>query len=140
MTGRYQQRVGGLECAIGTGNVGRYDDAIRLAENGDLGLPADQVVLPTAMKDAGYTCGIFGKWHLGYEPKFNPIEHGWNEFFGYLGGNVHYFNYRELSDLHVLYRGRKQATADGYMTHLITEKETRHSTVPLPATCRNVDN
>ena len=31
MTGRYQQRVGGLECALGIGNVGRYDDAIRLA-------------------------------------------------------------------------------------------------------------
>ena len=32
LTGRYQQWVGGLECAIGTGNVGRYDDAIRLRE------------------------------------------------------------------------------------------------------------
>jgi arylsulfatase A-like enzyme len=31
LTGRYQQRVGGLECAIGIGSVGRYDDAIRLA-------------------------------------------------------------------------------------------------------------
>ena len=31
LTGRYPQRAGGLECAIGTGNVGRYDDAIRLA-------------------------------------------------------------------------------------------------------------
>ena len=39
LTGRYQHRVGGLECAIGTGNVGRYDDAIRLRETHDLGLP-----------------------------------------------------------------------------------------------------
>src|SRR3989442_14964543 len=30
MTGRYQQRVGGLECAIGIGDVGRYDEAERL--------------------------------------------------------------------------------------------------------------
>ena len=30
LTGRYPQRAGGLECAIGTGNVGRYDDAIRV--------------------------------------------------------------------------------------------------------------
>lgn len=121
LTGRYQQRVGGLECAIGTGNVGRYDDAIRLAEQHDLGLPSDQTVIPKALKEAGYACGIFGKWHLGYEPKFNPLEHGWDEFFGYLGGNVHYFNHRELSDLHVLYRGRKPARAEGYMTHLITD-------------------
>ena len=42
LTGRYQHRVGGLECAIGTGNVGRYDDAIRLRASHDLGLPASE--------------------------------------------------------------------------------------------------
>ena len=107
LTGRYQQRVGGLECAIGTGNVGRYDDAIRLANKQDLGLPVDDAVLPRALRAVNYRCGIFGKWHLGYEAKFNPIEYGWNEFFGYLGGNVHYFDHRETSDLHVLFNGRQ---------------------------------
>ena len=121
LTGRYQQRAGGLECAIGTGNVGRYDDAIRLAEERRLGLPAKQVVLPSALKPAGYACGVFGKWHLGYEPQFNPMEHGWDDFFGYMGGNVHYFNHRETSNLHVLYRGRLPVYAEGYMTHLITD-------------------
>ena len=122
LTGRYQQRVGGLECAIGTGNVGRYDDAIRLADQHDLGLPVDQAVLPGALKQAGYACGVFGKWHLGYEPKFNPMEYGWDAFFGYLGGNVHYFNHRETSDLHVLYQGRDPVKRTGYMTHLITDE------------------
>jgi len=121
LTGRYQQRAGGLECAIGTGNVGRYDDAIRLAKARQLGLPAKQVVLPSALKKTGYSSGVFGKWHLGYEPQFNPLEHGWDEFFGYMGGNVHYFNHRELSDLHVLYRGRLPVYEEGYMTHLITD-------------------
>jgi len=121
LTGHYQQRVGGLECAIGTGNVGRYDDAIRLAGQRQLGLPAKQAVLPSALKPTGYTSGVFGKWHLGYEPQFNPMEHGWDDFFGYMGGNVHYFNHRETSDLHVLYRGRLPVHAEGYMTHLITD-------------------
>ncbi len=121
LTGRYQQRAGGLECAIGTGNVGRYDDAIRLAGQRQLGLPARQVVLPSALKPAGYVSGVFGKWHLGYEPQFNPMEHGWDDFFGYMGGNVHYFNHRETSDLHVLYRGRLPVHTQGYMTHLITD-------------------
>ena len=121
LTGRYQQRAGGMECAIGTGNVGRYDEAIRLAEARDLGLPADQAVLPGKLQQAGYRCGVFGKWHLGYEPKFNPMEHGWDEFFGYLGGNVHYFNHRETSDLHVLFEGRLPVYREGYMTHLITD-------------------
>ena len=121
LTGRYQQRAGGLECAIGTGNVGRYDEAIELAEKRQLGLPAKQSVLPSALKKAGYVCGVFGKWHLGYEPQFNPVEHGWDEFFGYMGGNVHYFNHRELSDLHVLFQGRLPVYRKGYMTHLITD-------------------
>ncbi len=121
LTGRYQQRADGLECAIGTGNVGRYDDAIRLAKARQLGLPAKQVVLPSALKKPGYASGVFGKWHLGYEPQFNPLEHGWDDFFGYMGGNVHYFNHRELSDLHVLYRGRLPVYEKGYMTHLITD-------------------
>ncbi|MDG1896069.1 MAG: sulfatase-like hydrolase/transferase [Fuerstiella sp.] len=121
LTGRYQQRVGGLECALGTGNVGRYDDAIRLAEARDLGLPAERTVIPGALKKSGYTCGVFGKWHLGYEPKFNPMVHGWDAFFGYMGGNVHYFNHRETSDLHVLFNGRLPVHREGYMTELITD-------------------
>lgn len=121
LTGRYPQRAGGLECAIGTGNVGRYDDAIRLASQRQLGLPAKQIILPSTLKPGGYVSGVFGKWHLGYEPQFNPIEHGWDDFFGYMGGNVHYFNHRETSELHVLYRDRLPVHAEGYMTHLITD-------------------
>lgn len=122
LTGRYQQRVGGLECAIGTGNVGRYDDAIRLAQQRELGLPAEHTLIPGQLSDAGYTCAVIGKWHLGYEPKFNPINHRWHAFFGYLGGNVHYFNHRETSDLHVLFDGRLPVYREGYMTHLITDE------------------
>ncbi len=121
LTGRYQQRVGGMECAIGTGNVGRYDDAMRLADQRELGLPSDTTVLPGAMTQAGYACGVFGKWHLGYEPRFNPREHGWDQFEGYLGGNVHYFNHRETSDLHVYFRGRLPVHREGYITHMITD-------------------
>src|SRR5438105_12426339 len=82
MTGRYQHRVGGLECAIGLGNVGRYDDAIRLANQHELGLPPQQSVLARAPKDAGYSTAICGKWHLGYEPKFLPLQHGFDYAFG----------------------------------------------------------
>lgn len=121
LTGRYQQRAGGLECAIGTGNVGRYDDAIRLANEAALGLPVDQAVLPRALTNVGYNCAAFGKWHLGYESKFNPLRYGFSEFFGCLGGNVDYFTHEELSPFPVLYSGRNPINRPGYMTHLITD-------------------
>ena len=121
LTGRYPQRVGGMECAIGTGNVGRYDDAARLAGQHELGLPPDMAVLPRVLAAAGYRCGIFGKWHLGYDAKFNPLEFGFDRFFGCLGGNVDYFTHKELSPLPVLYAGRRAVERDGYMTHLITD-------------------
>ncbi|MEM7602295.1 MAG: sulfatase-like hydrolase/transferase [Verrucomicrobiota bacterium] len=121
LTGRYPQRVGGMECAIGTGNVGRYDDAIRLAEKGNLGLPADYAVLAPALKRAGYQNALFGKWHLGYEPKFSPLKQGFDEFVGFLGGNVDYFRHRELSDIEVYLSGNEPITREGYTTDLITE-------------------
>ena len=121
LTGRYPQRVGGMECAIGTGNVGRYDDAIRLVEKSDLGLPADYAVLAPALKKAGYHNGVFGKWHLGYEAKFSPLEQGFDEFTGFLGGNVEYFRHTELSELEVYLEGRNPISREGYLTDLITE-------------------
>ena len=121
LTGRYPQRVGGLECAIGTGNVGRYDDAIRLAEKRDLGLPADQGVLVKPLKEAGYATGVFGKWHLGYERKFFPDRFGFDESYFFLGGNVDYFTHKELSPLPVVFRGDKPVERKGYMTHLLTD-------------------
>lgn len=122
LTGRYPERVGGMECAIGVGNVGRYDHAINLAEQRDLGLPPEKAILAPALKDAGYVNAIIGKWHLGYEPKFNPLGQGFDFFWGFLGGFVDYFHHRELSDLPVLMRNREPERAEGYMTRLITDE------------------
>lgn len=121
LTGRYPQRIGGLECAIGTGNVGRYDDAIRLANQHDLGLPRELAVLAPALKKAGYRNAVFGKWHMGYEDKFHPLEQGFDEFVGFLGGNVDYFHHVELSDIPVYLSGRKAIKREGFTSHLITE-------------------
>ena len=51
LTGRYQHRAGGLECALGIGNVGRYDDAIRLRQTNDLGLPVEEPAGPDVIDE-----------------------------------------------------------------------------------------
>lgn len=121
LTGRYQHRVGGLECAIGVGNVGRYDDAIRLRETNDLGLPASLPTLPQLLKSAGYNTACCGKWHLGYETKFHPHKHGFDHFFGVMGGNSDYFFHAEASGLHVLYEEDRMVRRKGHLTDLFTD-------------------
>ena len=119
LTGRYQQRVGGLECAIGLGNVGRYDEAVWLQERGELGLPASESTLPKLLKARGYDTAIFGKWHLGYLDKFGPNRHGFDEFFGILGGAADYFRYTEEDKAMVLRHNGKPVQTNGYLTDLV---------------------
>ncbi|UCG57161.1 MAG: sulfatase-like hydrolase/transferase [Phycisphaerales bacterium] len=125
LTGRYQHRVGGLECALGIGNVGRYDDAIRLRETGDLGLPIEETAIARILHDSGYTTGICGKWHLGYEPKFFPLEHGFDYWFGPIGGSVDYFHHREYTGRPSLYLNDRPIQREGYLTDLITDEAVR---------------
>ena len=122
MTGRYQQRVGGLECAIGTGNVGRYDDAIRLAQAHDLGLPVEETSIARMLKDAGYATAITGKWHLGYEPKFAPHLHGFDHAFYCIGGGMDYFHYLDTSAGYNLFLNGNPVRREGYFTDLATEE------------------
>ncbi len=46
------------------------------------GLPPGEVTIAEVLRDAGYTTGIVGKWHLGHREKYLPLQHGFDEFFG----------------------------------------------------------
>jgi N-acetylgalactosamine-6-sulfatase len=122
LTGRYQHRVGGLECAIGNGNVGRYDDAIRLRETHDLGLPVEETSIARMLKMAGYTTAITGKWHLGYEPKFAPHLHGFDHAFYAVGGGMDYFHYIDNVASYYLFQNGKPVGREGYFTDLATDE------------------
>lgn len=44
--------------------------------------------LPEILRSAGYTTGIFGKWHLGDEPDRRPDRRGFEETFIHGGGGI----------------------------------------------------
>lgn len=46
------------------------------------GLHPDEMTIAEVLKPAGYSTGIFGKWHLGDQPGFLPTRQGFDEFFG----------------------------------------------------------
>jgi N-acetylgalactosamine-6-sulfatase len=125
LTGRYQQRVGGLECAIGLGGVGRYDDAARLAAKGELGLPAEEITIARLLRDAGYETAVFGKWHVGYERKFLPDRHGFDRSFGPLGGAVDYFHHCEPDGAPMLRENGEPVRREGYLTDVLADEAVR---------------
>jgi arylsulfatase A-like enzyme len=53
-------------------------------------LPAQANTLPQRLRGAGYTTGMVGKWHLGSEGDFTPVDRGFDEFFGFAGGGHQY--------------------------------------------------
>jgi len=48
-----------------------------LAANSVTRLKQEYFTLAEALKQAGYTTGHFGKWHLGHEP-YDPLHHGFD--------------------------------------------------------------
>jgi arylsulfatase A-like enzyme len=124
LTGRYQQRAGGLECAIGVNNIGRYDEAAWLQQRGELGLPASAESLPQRLKQLGYDTAITGKWHLGYAAKHQPNAHGFDYAFGILGGNADYFTHEEQGEGAgnvQMFENGARVRRTGYMTDLIAD-------------------
>ena len=75
MTGRYQQRFG-------------YE--YQLSDNVRDGIDVAQPMLSRALRAAGYRTALFGKWHLGMAPERQPLQMGFDEFFGILGGQARY--------------------------------------------------
>ncbi|HVK12400.1 MAG TPA: arylsulfatase [Gemmataceae bacterium] len=51
-------------------------------------LTPDATTLAQVLKGAGYTTGIFGKWHLGDEPAYQPNRRGFDEVFVHGAGGI----------------------------------------------------
>ena len=116
MTGRYQQRSGVDEVVFADPARGKRDDH---------GLQPTEITFAKLLQAAGYRTALFGKWHLGYAPKFNPRHHGFDEFRGYVSGNVDYRSHRDQADFPDWWRDLALADEPGYSTHLITRHAVR---------------
>ncbi|MEI7730344.1 MAG: sulfatase-like hydrolase/transferase [Verrucomicrobiota bacterium] len=81
MTGRYQQRFGHENNPFYDPNDHRE------------GLPTSEKLLPAHLREAGYVTGWIGKWHLGATPEFRPLNRGFSETFGFIGGGHKYQNW-----------------------------------------------
>lgn len=111
MTGRYQQRanIPGVVFADPKRDVHYH------------GLQSEEVTFAELLRDAGYSTAIFGKWHLGYFPKYNPVHQGFDLFRGYVSGNVDFFSHVDQAGVFDWWQQDRLQQEEGYTTHLITQ-------------------
>ncbi len=125
MTGRYQQRcvqVADEELSPVFREQRKQNPVQRWA----WGISTGELTLPAVLKQAGYRTALFGKWHLGYDHKFHPMNYGFDEFRGFVGGAVDNHTHiathgsRELD----WWKDRKIEDEKGYSTDLLTQYAT----------------
>ena len=46
------------------------------------GLSDKEMTIAELLKQKGYVTGMAGKWHLGHQKKFLPLQHGFDEYLG----------------------------------------------------------
>jgi len=46
------------------------------------GISDTEILIPQLLRKAGYYSKIVGKWHLGHQEQYLPLNHGFDEWFG----------------------------------------------------------
>lgn len=93
ITGKYQQKFGYEE-----NNVPGFMSKNSALLGDEMGLSLHQRTIADYLKKLGYTSAIFGKWHLGDADKYHPLKRGFDEFYGFRGGDRSYFSYQDKSN------------------------------------------
>ena len=116
LTGRYQQRAGIPGVVFADPKRPEHKHGLQQVEN----------TFAEVLGEAGYTTAMFGKWHLGYETKYNPVKNGFAEFRGYVSGNVDYFSHVDQAGAFDWWINDEKKDEEGYSTHLINKHAVRY--------------
>ncbi len=108
VTGGYQHRVG-------------IQAVVTAKSHRDTGLDPRVVTIAERLGEAGYATALFGKWHLGYDASFGPVVQGFDEFRGFVSGNVDYAAHIDQEGYVDWWRDGCLEADEGYATDLITE-------------------
>lgn len=122
MSGQYMPRTG----VYTVGGIDRFnwrsrplrpvDNVVRLAP--------EKITIAEALKSAGYTTGLFGKWHLGDDPVHHPRAQGFDEAITSMG---RHFNFETTPPT--------DHPADAYLADFLTDRAVdfirRHARTPF---------
>lgn len=120
LTGRYPQR-NGLYDMIRNDMVNyghRFtEEEYALSPEMTLGLDVREVVIAQPLKQAGYACGVVGKWDSGRARRFLPLQRGFDFFYGFANTGIDYWTH-ERYGIPSMFRGNQRIKEEGYATDL----------------------
>lgn len=129
LTGRYPQRNGIYDMIRNEApdyghKYGAEEYAVTWERIG--GMDEREVLLPELLATAGYRSAIFGKWDLGVQRRFLPLQRGFDEFYGFVNTGIDYFTH-ERYGVPSMYSGNSQTEADKgtYCTELFEREAVR---------------
>ncbi len=99
MTGRHYLRTGLYNTRFGGDTLGK-----------------DEITVAQLLQGGGYRTGLFGKWHLGKYPGYQPQDRGFNEFFGHYHGHIERYEFPDQ-----VHRNGRPVKARGYVSDLFTD-------------------
>lgn len=112
LTGRYSMRTG-----------------VRDTNNGGAIMASSEITIAEMLKDIGYSTGVFGKWHLGDNYPFRPVDQGFDESLIHLSGGMAqpgdittYLRGDSAYYDPVLWRNGKQEKYSGYCSDIFASK------------------
>ncbi len=104
--------------------TGRYQTRYGHEFNGQgpkFGLPLSERTLADMLKRLGYATCVIGKWHLGFDAQFRPMQRGFDEFYGTLA-NTPYFHPRNFVDSRLSPEVREVADPNFYTTEAYADR------------------
>ena len=107
ISGQYQQRVG-------------IESVVHATKFRHTGLNRETYTLAEHLKSKAYVTGLAGKWHLGYDTAFSPLNYGFDKFRGYVSGNVDYHSHIDGAGVYDWWDQKDSLMEPGYSTDLIT--------------------
>ncbi|MDX2432385.1 MAG: sulfatase-like hydrolase/transferase [Bacteroides sp.] len=107
LSGLYQQKVG-------------IEAVVHATKFRHTGLSPGTFTIASYLKSSGYSTGIAGKWHLGYDTAYSPLNYGFDQFKGYVSGNVDYHSHIDGAGNYDWWAQKESIEDTGYSTDLIT--------------------
>lgn len=131
MTGRYPYRgyadnvvYPTLDCFSPFAST-RIFNSIEMGGNAD-GMLGDEITVAETFQAAGYSTGLFGKWHLGDYGEYLPTNQGFDYFYGshHVNDMAPFYHVREQDGEYTIARGTDELKDQSNATRWIHEEIT----------------